>query len=93
MCAIALGATRTVLNAAAASVQAVRELAVGPARRVAPHAFATAQGSDPAAWCWTGGPTNYTLFAVGPDGSTVKAEGLRGPTFISTPRPGPAPIP
>jgi hypothetical protein len=93
MCATALGSTKTVLNAMAASVQDVRELVVGPGRAVAPHAFATARGTDRAAWCWTGRPTNYTLFAVGPDGSAVRIEGLGGPTFISTPPPGPAPIP
>jgi hypothetical protein len=93
ICETALGATKTVLNAMATSVQDVRQLAVGPGPPVAPHAFATAQGTDRAAWCWTGVPTNYTLFAVGPDGSTVRVEGLGGPTFTSTPAPGPAPIP
>jgi len=93
MCAAALGSTKTVLNAVAASVQDVRELVVGAGRAVAPHAFATAQGTDRAAWCWTGRPTDYTLFAVGPDGSAVRVEGLGGPTFVSTPPPGPAPIP
>ena len=93
MCAAALRSTKTVLNAMAASVQDVRELAVGPGPAVAPHAFPTARGSDRAAWCWTGRATDYTLFAVGPDGSAVRVEGLGGPTFISTPPPGPAPIP
>ena len=34
----------------------------------------------------------YALFAVGPDGSSVRVEGL-GDTFQTTPPPGPAPIP
>ncbi len=93
MCSTALGRSHTVLNASATSVQSVRDLTIGPGTRVAPHAFATAQPKDRATWCWTGQPTNYTLFAVGPDGSAIRAEGLSGPTFTSTPAPGPAPIP
>lgn len=93
MCADALSSTKTVLNAMTASVQDVRELRVGIGPPVAPHAFAPAPATDRAAWCWTGEPTNYTLFAVGPDGSAVRVEGLGGPTFTTTPAPGPAPIP
>lgn len=93
MCADALASTKTVLNAMETSVQEVRDLVVGVGARTARRAFATADGTDRAAWCWTGGPTNFTLFAVGPDSSAVLVEGLRGDTFVTTPAPGPAPIP
>jgi len=81
------------LNAAPATVSDVRSIRVGPGGEPGKNAFPAAAGADIAAWCWTGGPGHYILFAIGPDGSRVLIEGLSGPELTSTPAPGPAPIP
>ncbi|HUI49872.1 MAG TPA: hypothetical protein VL119_14340 [Acidimicrobiia bacterium] len=92
MCRRALGA-RTVLNAKLASVQEVRSLQVGPGGYPAPKAFPNAAPTGPAAWCWTGRPSDYVLFAVGSGGTKTRVEGLHGAVFTSPPAAGPAPIP
>jgi hypothetical protein len=88
LCRAALGSK--MLNAKLTTVGAVRALRIGPDAAPAPHAFAPTPGSQVAAWCWTGKPGTYRLYAVTGSHSAVHVEGV---TWSSTPRPGPAPIP
>jgi hypothetical protein len=81
------------LNAEPATVSEVRLIRVGPGGQPGQDALPSAAGETLAAWCWTGVPGAYTLYAIGPDGARVRIEGLSGPEFASTPAPGPAPIP
>jgi hypothetical protein len=88
LCRAALGSK--VLNAKLATVGAVRALRIGPDAASAPHAFAPTPGSQVAAWCWTGRPGTYRLYAVVGSHRAVHVEGV---TWSYTPRPGPASIP
>lgn len=91
LCASAFSA-RT-LNSATGTVAEVRSLTVGPGIRVAAHAFPGVSGSEVIAWCWTGGPGHFVLYAVADGHAPVKVEGLSGPNATQTPQPGPPPIP
>lgn len=91
LCATALPAGH--LNAASTTVGEVHATVVGPGSRPGSDAFVGSPDSAAAAWCWTGTPGDYVLYAAGPDGESVRIEGLAGETFTSTPAPGPAPIP
>jgi hypothetical protein len=78
------------LNFASGTVGDLRNLAIGPALRPAPAAFAGAGAAEPIAWCWTGSPGNYTLYAVAHGYQPVRVEGL---SQRELPDPGPAAIP
>jgi hypothetical protein len=57
---------------------------------VAPHAFTPTNGSQLAAWCWTGRPGHYKLYAVAARYKPVYIESVN---FPKTPPPGPAQTP
>ena len=95
LCEDALGSQ--VLNSASGTVNDVRTLVVGPLWPAHPfsypHAFPKASGSQAIGWCWTGHPSNYTLYAATSGYPPLRVEGLAGPLETRTPAPGPAPIP
>lgn len=81
------------LNSATGSVADVRTLAVGPGYRPGRDAFVGMAGSHTMAWCWTGAPGAYTLYAVVQGHPPFRMEGLGGTLELQAPAPGPAPIP
>jgi hypothetical protein len=50
-----------------------------------------AADNEVAVWCWTGKPNDYIGYAIGSRGEVLFTQQL-GPTYDSTPSPGPAPI-
>ena len=81
------------LNSAPGTVGDVRSLTVGPGNRPGKDAFIGESDRQTVAWCWTGGPGDYTLYAVVQGHPPLKIEGLGGPLETQTPAPGPAAIP
>ncbi len=88
LCHAALGSRA--LNAKLTTVQAVRAVRIGPGLAPALHAFPATPLSQVAAWCWTGRPGSYSLYAVAGSRKLVRVEGV---AFDKVPSPGPAPIP
>jgi len=58
-------------DAITTTVEAFRELRVGP-RKANTHLFPKSDPGDAAAWCWTGNPGAYNVYAVAQDGTAVK---------------------
>ena len=81
------------LNAASGTVADVRSLTVGPGYKPGKNAFVGEADSRTVAWCWTGGPGDYTLYAVVQGHPPLKIEGMSGPRATHTPAPGPGAIP
>ena len=81
------------LNSVIGTIEEVRSLKVGPGYSPAPNAFAHLPQSQEIAWCWTGAPGHYVLYAVASGQKPVRVEALLGPNASQTPEPGPAPIP
>jgi len=72
-------APETTVDAITTTVQAFRDLRVGPGIQH-PHAFPKYPGTAAAAWCWTGKPGAYSVYEVVPDGTAVKiASGMSKP--------------
>jgi hypothetical protein len=91
LCSSALAAHY--LNSAPGTVADVRRLTVGPGYRPGKDAFVGEADTQTVAWCWTGGPGGYTLYAVVQGHPPLKIEGMGGPLATQTPAPGPAAIP
>lgn len=68
----------SVVQATAATVNDVRTWTEGPGVLVAANAFAGADGSEFAAWCWDGGPSTYRAVAAGPNGASVPMGAMDG---------------
>lgn len=85
LCRRALGSGY--LNAGAAKVKDIRTLDAGPARTPWKDAFPKAKADDPAAWCWTGAPHSYVLYAVGPSGEHIQVEEYGGANAVTVPKP------
>ncbi len=83
------------LNSSPVSVKEVRTSVPGGPAESPPlrDAFRGASTGAVAAWCWTGKPQNYHLYAVVQGYPPRFFEGVVGPPFTSTPAPGPAAIP
>lgn len=83
------------LNSAPVSVKKLRTSIPGGPERTPPlrNAFRGAPSTSVAAWCWTGRPQKYRLYAVVNDYPPHYFEGVAGLPFTTTPAPGPAAIP
>lgn len=83
------------LNSAPVSVKVLRASIPGGPGRAPPFrdAFRGAPTAAVAAWCWTGAPRSYRLYAVVQGYRPRYFEGVAGSPFTRTPAPGPAAIP
>lgn len=88
LCSSAFGTTYA--NSDPTTVEDVRSLQVGPGYQPGKGAFRGAAGTQVAAWCWTGSPGIWRLYAVAQGYPPVLTEGV---SFSQIPSPGPAPIP
>lgn len=79
LCRAAL-AHKTIANAAATTVGAVRTLGGGPgATPIAATAFHGAVASAPAAWCWvSNGANSWTAYAAGPRRQSIRVASYDG---------------
>lgn len=88
LCGSALGTNY--LNSAPTTVGDIRHLSIGPPGQPYRGSFAGLDDNRIAAWCWTGSPGGYTLYAVAQGRPPLRIEGV---TVSQTPAPGPALIP
>ncbi|HET9732945.1 MAG TPA: hypothetical protein VFP54_09750 [Acidimicrobiales bacterium] len=88
MCSSAFGSHY--VNSAIGTVGDVRTLEVGPGLQPGESAYVGLPASQVSAWCWTGTPGDYTLYAVVGGRPPLKIEGM---AVSQAPAPGPAPIP
>jgi hypothetical protein len=76
ICSTALGSTY--VSASLTTVGEVRAFRVGPNLQPAHDAFPGFADSEPAAWCWTGGPSGFTSYGV------ARGESFKFATFKGT---------
>ena len=88
VCASAFGARY--INSAPATIGDVRSITVGPGGQPGKGAFVGLPASQTAAWCWTGTPGLFILYAVVDGHPPVRIEGI---AQSQLPTPGPASIP